>query len=81
MSCRAIVLTILFGCAACSATPASFGITGPGTSAPASFTTPPPDPNTTVNLPGLPTSDQTPFSNSITPAGDAAKAGNFYGYN
>jgi hypothetical protein len=81
MGCRAIVLAALLGCAACSATPASLGITGPGTAAPESFTRPDADPDAAVSLPGLPTNNQAPFSNTATPAGDAARPGNFYGYN
>jgi hypothetical protein len=82
MTWRAIVLTALLGCGACSATPASFGITGPGTAAPTSFTAPPPpDPDAAASTPGLPSSSQAPYSNTTTPAGDAARPGNFYGYN
>jgi hypothetical protein len=82
MTCRVIaVLAALMGCAACSTTPASFGITGPGSAAPVSFTAPTADPDAAVGLPGLPTNYQAPFSNTQTPAGDAARPGNFYGYN
>jgi hypothetical protein len=82
MGWRAVVLTAMLGCAACSATPASLGITGPGTAAPVSFTKPDDaDPDAAVSLPGLPTNPQAPYSNTATPAGDAARPGNFYGYN
>ncbi len=80
MTWRAILLTALLGVAACSATPASFGITGPGAGAPATFTAPRTDDDAAVGIPGIPDSGS-PYSNSTKPAGDAAKAGNFYGYN
>jgi hypothetical protein len=81
MGCRAVLLTGLLGVAACSATPASFGITGPGSAAPESFTTPPLDPDAAVSLPGLPNNSVSPYSNTVQPAGQVARPGNFYGYN
>jgi hypothetical protein len=81
MACRIALLAIGLGLAGCSGSPASFGITGPGVAGPASFTPPPPDSgDSAVGLPGIPDSGG-PYSSSTKPAGDAAKAGGFYGYN
>jgi hypothetical protein len=77
---RVLFAAIVFGTAACSATPASFGITGPGTAAPISFTAPAPDGDASVGVPGIQNSGS-PYSNSLRPAGDAARPGDFYGYN
>jgi hypothetical protein len=77
----AVLLAGLLGLTACSATPASFGITGPGTAPPQTFKQPPPDDSdATVPVPGLPNTGSV-YSPSSLPAGDAAKPGNFYGYN
>jgi hypothetical protein len=80
MVCRAMLLAAVLGTAACSATPASFGITGPGTAAPVSFTAPTADGDAAVGVPGIQDSGS-PYSNSLKPAGDSARPGNFYGYN
>jgi hypothetical protein len=77
---RAVLLACSLGMAACSTTPASFGITGPGTSPPATFKAPEATDDSTVRIPGI-QDPNSPFSNSLKPAGDAATPGNFYGYN
>jgi hypothetical protein len=75
-----MLLAALLGVAACSTTPASFGITGPGTSPPQSFKAAPADDDSAVSAPGLPDQGRT-YSPSLLPAGAAAKPGGFYGYN
>jgi len=80
MSGRALCVAGLLGIAACSATPASLGITGPGTSGPSTFKPVPASDDAAVPLPGLPASGN-PYSNSLRPAGDSAAPGSFYGYN
>jgi len=73
-------LTAVLGVAGCSATPASFGITGPGTSEPASFKAAPADDDAAVGMPGIGDGGSA-YTPSSKPAGDAAKAGSFFGYN
>jgi hypothetical protein len=81
MAWRAIGLTAALAVAGCSASPSSLGITGPGTSAPLTFKdTPPVDDDAAVGLPGL-QDNQGTYSPTYKPAGDAAKPGNFFGYN
>lgn len=80
MAWRAIVVAALLGVGACSATPASFGITGPGSTPPPSFKPVPVNDDSAVSLPGLPNTGSA-YTPSSIPAGDAAKPGSFYGYN
>ena len=80
MAWRMIVAAGLLGVTACSATPASLGITGPGTAAPPTFKAAQPDDDAVPPLPGLPSSGS-PYTPSPIPAGDSAKPGSFYGYN
>jgi hypothetical protein len=77
---RAILLSTLLGIGACSATPASFGITGPGIAPPPTFKPLPANDDSAVGQPGLPDSGSQ-FAPSLLPAGDAATPGGFYGYN
>ncbi len=77
---RALLLAGLFGLGACSASPASLGITGPGTAPPPSFKAAPVNDDAVVGQPGLPNTGSA-YTPSTTPAGDAAKPGSFYGYN
>jgi hypothetical protein len=80
---RAVLLLAgLLGLAACGTTPATFGITGPGTSPPPTFKPPPTpeDSDAAVGIPGLPNTNSV-YSPSLKPAGDAATPGSFYGYN
>jgi hypothetical protein len=73
-------ILIALALSGCVGGPAALGITGPGTSAPASFTEPPPDPDSAVSLPGIPDSGG-PYSQSNRPAGETVRPGGFYGYN
>jgi len=79
---RAIIVTAAaLGLGGCGTTPATFGITGPGGGVPASFTpSPTADDDTGLGAPGIPSSGS-PYSQSNRPAGEAAKPGDFYGYN
>jgi hypothetical protein len=80
MAWRAIGLTAALAVAGCSGSPASLGITGPGTSAAPTFKEAPVNDDAAVGLPGIP-DNQGSFAPTYKPAGDAAKPGSFFGYN
>ncbi len=78
---RAMAVALLVGLGACGASPASFGITGPGASGPTTFKqAAPADDDAAVSLPGIPNTGYI-YSPTMKPAGDAAAPGGFYGYN
>jgi hypothetical protein len=80
MRTRGLLVAGLLGLGACGATPASFGITGPGAVAPPTFKPAPVNDDSSVALPGIPNTGYI-YSPSDKPAGDAAAPGSFYGYN
>ncbi len=81
MRCCGVLVAGLLGLSACGASPSSFGITGPGTTAPSTFkAATPANDDSAVPLPGIPNTGYI-YSPTMTPAGAAAQPGSFYGYN